>query len=38
MSRISEFRQLMLSGAPLAGTFLKTPSYQLVEVLAQSGA
>lgn len=37
MSRISEFRALMLSGAPLAGTFLKTPSYQLVEVLAQSG-
>lgn len=35
--RTAEFRQKMLSGAPLAGTFLKTPSYVLVEVLAQSG-
>jgi 2-keto-3-deoxy-L-rhamnonate aldolase RhmA len=26
----------MLSGDPMAGTFLKTPAYQLVEVLAQS--
>ena len=33
----AEFRQKMLSGAPLAGTFLKTPSYVIVEVLAQSG-
>ncbi len=33
----AQFREKMLSGAPLAGTFLKTPSYILVEVLAQSG-
>ncbi|WP_425038317.1 HpcH/HpaI aldolase family protein [Primorskyibacter sp. S187A] len=33
---IREFRSKMLSGAPIAGTFLKTPAYQLVEVLAQS--
>jgi 2-keto-3-deoxy-L-rhamnonate aldolase RhmA len=31
------FREKMLSGAPLAGTFLKTPHYVMVEVLAQSG-
>lgn len=36
MSRISKFRETMLSGAPLAGTFLKTPAFQLIEVLAQS--
>lgn len=33
----ANFRKKMLSGAPLAGTFLKTPSYVLIEVLAQSG-
>jgi len=27
----------MLSGAPLAGTFLKTPHYIMIEILAQSG-
>lgn len=37
MSRTAGFREKMLSGAPLAGTFLKTPSYVLVEVLAKSG-
>ena len=31
------FRERMLSGETLAGTFLKTPSYELVEVLAMSG-
>ncbi|MEM9580177.1 MAG: aldolase/citrate lyase family protein [Pseudomonadota bacterium] len=35
--RTKTFRQKMLSADPLAGTFLKTPSYILVEVLAQSG-
>jgi len=30
------FRKRLLSGAPLAGTFLKTPAYEVVEVLAQS--
>jgi len=34
--RIAGFREKMLSGAPLAGTFLKTPAYQLIEVLAGS--
>lgn len=34
---ITEFRSKLMSGAPIAGTFLKTPCYQLVEVLAQSG-
>ncbi|MCC1494087.1 HpcH/HpaI aldolase/citrate lyase family protein [Cognatishimia sp. F0-27] len=34
--RTAGFREKMLSGAPLAGTFLKTPAFQLVEVLAQS--
>lgn len=33
---IADFRTKVLSGAPLAGTFLKTPAYQLIEVLAQS--
>lgn len=33
---IGDFRDKVMSGAPLAGTFLKTPAYQLVEVLAQS--
>lgn len=37
MTTTATFREKMLSGAPLAGTFLKTPSYVLVEVLAQSG-
>ena len=37
MTRTADFRLKMLSGAPLAGTFLKTPSYIVVEVLAQSG-
>lgn len=31
------FRQRMLAGEFLAGTFLKTPSYEMVEVLAMSG-
>ena len=31
-----DFKAKMLSGAPLAGTFLKTPAYELIEVLAQS--
>lgn len=35
--RTQDFRTKMLSGAPLAGTFLKTPSYILVEVLEQAG-
>lgn len=34
---IAEFREKLLSGAPVAGTFLKTPAFQLVEVLSQSG-
>ena len=36
MSNLSGFKQKMLSGEKLAGTFLKTPNYILVEVLAQS--
>jgi len=36
MSNISGFKEKMLSGQILAGTFLKTPNYILVEVLAQS--
>ena len=36
MSKISGFKDKMLSGQILAGTFLKTPNYILVEVLAQS--
>lgn len=36
MMRTSGFRNKVMSGAPMAGTFLKTPAYQLVEVLAQS--
>jgi len=35
--RIESFRQRMLEGAFLAGTFQKTPSYEVVEVLALSG-
>lgn len=34
--QIAGFRQRLLSRLPLAGTFLKTPAYQLIEVLAQS--
>ena len=34
--QIDSFRQRLLSRAPMAGTFLKTPAYQLIEVLAQS--
>ncbi|MCL3883516.1 aldolase/citrate lyase family protein [Marivita sp. GX14005] len=34
--QIAGFRQRLVSRVPLAGTFLKTPSYQIVEVLAQS--
>ncbi|WP_439122460.1 HpcH/HpaI aldolase family protein [Marivita sp.] len=34
--QIAGFRQRLLSRVPLAGTFLKTPAYQVVEVLAQS--
>ncbi len=37
MARISAFRQRMLAGDFLAGTFQKTPSYEVVEVLALSG-
>jgi 2-keto-3-deoxy-L-rhamnonate aldolase RhmA len=33
---IAGFRQRLLSRVPLAGTFLKTPALQLIEVLAQS--
>ena len=36
MSRTSQFRNLMLSGEFLAGTFLKTPHYVIIEILAQS--
>lgn len=35
--RIATFRKRMLAGDYLAGTFLKTPAYELIEVLAQSG-
>lgn len=35
--RIAKFRQRMLAGEFLAGTFQKTPSYEVVEVLALSG-
>ncbi|WP_323771165.1 HpcH/HpaI aldolase family protein [Antarctobacter sp.] len=33
----ADFRKQVLSGAPLAGTFVKTPSIPVIEVLAQSG-
>ncbi|SRR6056297_567633 len=33
----SDFKKKLQSGAPLAGTFVKTPSVQVIEVLAQSG-
>ncbi|MCH2163389.1 MAG: aldolase/citrate lyase family protein [Marinovum sp.] len=33
---IKDFRVKILSGAPIAGTFVKTPAYQVIEVLAQS--
>ena len=35
--RFAEFKGRMLAGEYLAGTFLKTPAYELVEVLASSG-
>ena len=35
--RTQNFRSTVMSGERLAGTFLKTPAYQLIEVLAQSG-
>lgn len=35
--RIDEFRRRMLAGEYLAGTFQKTPSHDVVEVLAKSG-
>ncbi|MEM6635651.1 MAG: aldolase/citrate lyase family protein [Pseudomonadota bacterium] len=31
-----DFRERMMAGEPLAGTFVKTPAYEVVEVLAQS--
>lgn len=34
--QIAGFRQRLLSRVPLAGTFLKTPAYQMIEVLSQS--
>jgi 2-keto-3-deoxy-L-rhamnonate aldolase RhmA len=34
--QIAGFRQRLLSRVPLAGTFMKTPAHQLIEVLAQS--
>lgn len=37
MSKTAAFRSRVTGGAPLAGTFMKTPAYQVVEVLAQSG-
>ncbi len=33
----ADFRERMLSGEMLAGTFVKTPSYEVIEVLARSG-
>jgi len=33
----SDFRQRMLAGEVMAGTFVKTPAYEVVEVLAKSG-
>ena len=36
-TRTATFRQRFLAGEPLAGTFLKTPAYELVEVLSQAG-
>ena len=37
MTATSEFRQRMLSGEIMAGTFIKTAAYEMVEVLAMSG-
>ncbi|MEM9437935.1 MAG: aldolase/citrate lyase family protein [Pseudomonadota bacterium] len=34
---IADFKSRMLAGEMLAGTFLKTPAYELIEVLAGSG-
>lgn len=33
----ADFKKQVLSGAPLAGTFVKAPSIPVIEVLAQSG-
>ncbi len=35
--RTATFRQRMQGGEPLAGTFVKTPSHEVIEVLAMSG-
>lgn len=35
--RTKTFRDRMLSGTKLAGTFMKTPSHEVVEILAMSG-
>lgn len=37
MSRISEFKARMAAGDVMAGTFVKTPSHEIIEVLARSG-
>lgn len=37
MTAFLDFRQRMLSGEMLAGTFMKTPSHEVVEILAKSG-
>lgn len=37
VTRRSDFAQRLRQGAPLAGTFQKTPAYQIVELLGQSG-
>lgn len=35
--RTASFKQRMLNGEFLAGTFLKTPAYEMIEILANSG-
>ena len=35
--RFEEFRGRMLAGERLVGTFIKTPAYELIEVLAETG-
>ena len=37
MTRFHDFKQRMLSGVPLSGTFVKTPAHEMIEVLALSG-
>lgn len=37
MGATAEFRTTMLSGRPLAGTFVRTPSHLVIETLALSG-